>query len=102
MTRKSDFLNSLEYTMNIHCRYPKNSQPEKIVSLVTEIYNKSRSWHIDDEEPFRYIPRKMKFSNLYSREEIIQIFSELDWKVTYYKQSAHHTMVHFEPISDSE
>ena len=89
---------SVKYTVNRHAR-------AKFYHLVRELdsqWFEPRYLKYPISLDLEKIPSKIKFCRQYSRKDIVRIFSELGLKVTRYTNEYGKTIVHFEPISDSE
>lgn len=67
--------------------------------ILIEIKYKLLSWIEND---IKEIPQKIVFPDSIKRKYVVSLFSELGLKVTHYTREYGKTIVHFEPVSNSQ
>lgn len=91
------------YTNYIKLRWRHERVKNKFSPIIFELMAKwFNTWFANGENFQLKIPSKIKFSGSYRRKDIVRIFSELGLKVTRYTREYRKTIVHFEPISNSQ
>ena len=90
----------LSYNVATLYRYYYHKYParKKHYLLARELWKKFGYFDLTSET----FPNKVKFQGSYPFKLIYQSFSELGLKVTRYTREYEKTIVHFEPISDSQ